>query len=82
MCDMKYITGGSPQQNAAWIMGIMAGSRGRKRDITLINAAAAIVVGGKAGDLKEGLHLAQNSLDSFAARDVLIKLGDVSYSGA
>lgn len=82
LCEMKSITGGSPQQNAAWIMGILAGSRGRKRDISLINAAAAIVVGGKAGDMKEGLHLAQNSLDSFSARDVLIKLGDVSYSGA
>jgi len=82
LCDPKYFAGGSPQQNAATIMGVLAGARGRKRDILLMNAAAAIVASGKAGDLKEGYHLAQNSLDSWAARDILIKLGDVSFSGS
>ena len=82
LAEMKHLKGGSPQQNAAMIMGILAGSRGRKRDIILVNAAAAIVAGGKAKDLKEGLHMAQNSLDSWAARDALIKLGDVSFSGS
>jgi anthranilate phosphoribosyltransferase len=81
LTEMKYLAGGSPQQNAAMIMGIFAGGRGRKRDIILVNAAAAIVAGGKAKDLKEGFHLAQNSLDSWGARDALIKLGDVSFSG-
>ena len=81
LCDIKHLAGGSPQQSAAIIMGIFAGGTGRKRDIILLNAAAGIVVGGKAGDLKEGYHLAQNSLDSWAARDMLIKLGDVSFSG-
>ena len=82
LCDIKHLSGGSPQQNAAVIMGIFAGGRGRKRDITLVNAAAGIVAGGKAKTLKEGYHLAQNSLDSWAARDILIKLGEVSYSGS
>jgi len=82
LCDMKSLSGGSPFQNAAMIMGVLARSRGRKRAIILINAAVVLVVSGKARNLKDGVHLAQNSLDSWAARDILIKLGDVSFSGS
>jgi anthranilate phosphoribosyltransferase len=81
LAKRKHLTGGSPHQNAAMIMGIFAGGGGHKRDIILLNAAAGIVAGGQAKTLKEGLHIAQNSLDSWAARDTLIKLGDVSFSG-
>jgi anthranilate phosphoribosyltransferase len=81
LAEMKDLSGGSPQQNAAMIMDIFAGGRGSKRDIILVNAAAAIVAGGKAETLKEGFHMAQNSLDSLAARNILTKLGEVSFSG-
>ena len=62
------LRGGDREQNAHIIREILAGSAGPKRDIVLMNAAAALVVGGKARDFKEGVALAARSIDSGAAR--------------
>ncbi|MCH8208463.1 MAG: anthranilate phosphoribosyltransferase [Nitrospinae bacterium] len=80
LCELDKLFGGSPQECAAMIMGILTGFHGRKRDIVLINAAAGIVVGGMADDLKKGYHIARNALDCWSARDKLIKLGEMSFS--
>ena len=55
---------GTPEENADTIVRLLNGERGPKRDIVLLNAAAAIVAGGKAGSLEEGLALANESIDS------------------
>lgn len=71
LVDLK---GGEPHENANIIRAILKGEKGPKRDIVLLNAAAGIVVGSKAQNLKEGLDKAKESLDSGAAFDVLRKL--------
>ena len=53
---------------------MLAGDRGAKRDIVLLNAGAAIYVGGKAATFKDGLALAAGSIDSGAAANKLDEL--------
>ncbi len=62
------LRGGSPEENAEILRALLAGGKGPKRDIVLINAAAAIVAGGKAADLREGLQRAAEAIDSGAAQ--------------
>ena len=50
---------------------IAKGVKGAKRDIVVMNCAAALVVGGKASDLKDGVELAQQTVDSGAALEKL-----------
>lgn len=50
---------------------MLAGIAGPYRDAVLLNAAAALIVAGRAGDLKEGVALAARSIDSGAARTAL-----------
>lgn len=72
---LSSISGGSSEENAAIAKNILEGKeKGAKRDVALLNAAAAIVVGKKAADMKEGLELAKISVDSGAALDKLLKL--------
>jgi anthranilate phosphoribosyltransferase len=72
--DLK---GGDREQNASIIRSLLAGETGPKRDIVLMNASAALVAGGRARELKEGVGLAARSIDEGAARaklDALIAL--------
>ena len=66
--------GSEPKENAKIIHSVLNGEKGPKRDIVLLNAAAGIVVGGKAKNLKEGLDKALESLDSGKALDILKRL--------
>lgn len=66
---IEALTGGDAQINAGLAREILSGSKGPKRDATLLNAAAALVVGGKAADLREGVALAAKSIDSGAASE-------------
>src|SRR5262245_25566079 len=68
------LRGGDRERNAQIIRDILAGEAGPRRDIVLMNAAAALMVGGKARDLKEGVGLAARSIDSGAARERLERL--------
>jgi anthranilate phosphoribosyltransferase len=70
----KEITGGLPEDNARIMHDILRGRKGPKRDIVCLNAAAAMVVGGKAKTLKDGLRLAQQTIDSGAAAEKLERL--------
>jgi anthranilate phosphoribosyltransferase len=72
--DSAAYRGGTPDDNAAIILAILRGQPGARRDIVLLNAAAALVVAGKAGDIREGLALAAASIDSGAALGTLEKL--------
>jgi len=70
----KEITGGMPEDNARITQDILQGRKGPQRDIVCLNAAAAMVVGGKAKTLKDGFHLAEQTIDSGAAAEKLERL--------
>jgi anthranilate phosphoribosyltransferase len=72
--DPAELRGGSPQQNAAAIHAVFAGENGGRRNAILLNAAGAIAAGGHAEDLREGLELARNAVDSGAAAAQLQQL--------
>ena len=68
------LAGGDAAHNAGIIRSILGGEMGPRRDIVLINAAAAIVAGQKASDLKEGVAVASKSIDSGNAMKKLDQL--------
>jgi len=70
-CAPYDLAGGSPESNAADIRAIFSGAGGPKRHAALLNAAGALVIAGLAGDLREGLALATQTVDSGAAGDRL-----------
>ena len=72
------LLGGTPEENAEITSNILKGEKGPQRDIVLLNAAAAIVAGGKADSIETGLELAANSIDSGSALDKLETLKSVS----
>ena len=76
----EALRGGDAEHNAKALMGVLKGERGPYRDVALLNAAAALVVAGKAADLKAGVALAQKSIDSGAAEGSLDRLIAVSNS--
>jgi len=78
--SMKNLKGGDTAKNAAILKEVLSGRKGPKRDIVLLNSAAAIVAGGKAKDLKEGLERAEESIDSGRAMQKLDELIEVSNS--
>ena len=74
----EAIVGGTPAENAAALRALLDGAPGAYRDATLLNAAAALVVAGKATDLKEGAKLAADSIDSGRARDAVETLARIT----
>lgn len=58
------LKGGTPADNAKILQDVLDGAAGPRRDVVLINAAAALVAGDKAASLKEGIELARRSIDS------------------
>jgi len=71
------LIGGDATENAAAIRETLAGKSGPLRDIVLLNAAAALVVAGKAGDLRAGVDLAAEAIDSGAAARALESLATI-----
>lgn len=69
--DLK---GADPAHNAAALRAVLDGEKTAYRDIAVLNAAASLVVAGKAADLAEGRALAEEAIDSGAARGVLARL--------
>jgi anthranilate phosphoribosyltransferase len=72
--SLRDLRGGDREENAEIVRRVLAAEAGPRRDIVLMNAAAAIVVGGKAHDFKEGVALAAQSIDSGAAAAKLANL--------
>jgi anthranilate phosphoribosyltransferase len=73
-CDPAELRGGTPQENATQIREIFAGAVGGRRSAVLLNAAGAIAAAGHANDLREGLAIAEEALDSGAAASRLDEL--------
>jgi anthranilate phosphoribosyltransferase len=68
------IKGGDPAANAAHMTLLLEGQRGPLRDIVLLNSAAALIVAGRARDLRQGVDQAADAIDAGKARRVLEKL--------
>jgi anthranilate phosphoribosyltransferase len=77
--DLK---GGTPEENACAIIGLLEGDINPFRDIVIYNAAASLIVSGKAEGLPEGVIIATESIDSGKAKAALDKLIHITNSGA
>jgi anthranilate phosphoribosyltransferase len=73
-CSVEELRGGLPAENAAAVREVLAGAEGGRRSAILLNAAGAIAAAGHAADLREGLELARDAIDSGAAADRLERL--------
>ncbi len=71
---LAEIRGGTKERNGEIVREILSGSKGAKRDVTVLNAAAAFVTAGRAGGFKEGIALANQSIDSGKALNTLERL--------
>ncbi len=78
--SVTQIRGGTPRQNARILRGILGGEVGVRRNIVIMNAAAALVAGNRAADLKEGVCIAERTLDSGQALGKLDQLVKFSQS--
>jgi anthranilate phosphoribosyltransferase len=76
--ELKDILGGTPEENAEAIHALFDGAPGAYRDIVLLNAAAALIVADKADDLKAGVAIARDAIDSGKAKNTLARLVAVS----
>jgi anthranilate phosphoribosyltransferase len=71
---LEEIQGGDAHQNGEIILEVLRGGRGPRRDIVLMNAAAAFMASSRAGDLREGVGVAADSIDSGRALEKLEQL--------
>ena len=71
---LEEIAGGSPEENAAVVEAVLDGGEGPARDVVVLNAGAAILVGSSATDLGDGMDRAREAIDRGAAKGVLDKL--------
>jgi anthranilate phosphoribosyltransferase len=71
---LESIPGGEPAENAGVVRSVLEGEAGPARDVSVLNAGAAIYVAGGAADLQQGVAKATEAIDSGAARDVLERL--------
>ena len=76
--QLSALAGGTATENAAALKRLLEGETGAYRDIVLINSAAALVIGGKVQDLKEGVVLASAAIDDGAAKEKLDALITIS----
>ncbi len=77
-CTKDDLKGGTPEENAKITREILSGAKGHKRNAVLMNAGAALYIGGKAETLKDGIALAAKIIDSGKALETLDKLITVS----
>ena len=80
--ELEQVTGGTPEENAAAARAVLAGEAGPRRDLVLLNAGAAIYVGGAAESLGAGVEKAAETVDSDAAAELLDRLIAATASAA
>lgn len=73
-CTKADLEGGTPEENAKITQDILNGEKGHKRNAVLLNAGAALYIGGKAESMKDGVKLAAEIIDSGKAAKTLEKL--------
>ncbi len=79
--EAAALKGGDAEYNAAALRALLDGAKGAYRDITLLNAAASLIIADKAKDLKDGVAQAAQSIDSGSAKAALARLVAVSNGG-
>jgi len=72
--ELDEVAGGSPEENAAAARAVLGGESGPRRDLVLLNAGAAIYIGGLTTSLGEGVERAAEVIDSGAATGLLERL--------
>lgn len=77
-CTKDELKGGTPEENAEITRNILKGEKGPKRNAVLMNAGAALYIGGKADSFKAGIELAAEIIDSGKATETLEKFIEVS----
>ena len=77
-CSKEDLQGGSPEENAGITLDILKGKGGCKRSAVLLNAGAALYIGGKAKDLQEGILLSAKLIDSGKALETLNRFIELS----
>jgi anthranilate phosphoribosyltransferase len=70
------LMGGSPEDNARLVEAVLAGERGPRRDVVVLNAGAALMASGRAADLRAGIAMAEATIDAGAATVLLGRLRD------
>lgn len=78
----EELEGGLPSENAEFVRRVMAGDHGAHRNIVLLNAGAALVVGAAVDSIEAGIELAAQTIDSGKAADTLHRLVEVSQAAA
>ena len=76
------IMGGTPAENAVAFRALLAGEQNAYRDAVLMNAAAALVIADKADDLKAGVEMARESIDSGKALAAVTKLAEITSAAS
>ncbi|WP_372613579.1 anthranilate phosphoribosyltransferase [Aquicoccus sp.] len=77
----EAIIGGSPEENAKALRGLLAGDASAYRDAVLLNSAAALNVAGRVDNLRDGVGMARESIDSGAARAKIEALARITTEG-
>ena len=77
-CTKADLEGGTPEENANIVLAILKGEKGHKRNAVLMNAGAALYIGGKAETMEDGIRLAAELIDSGKVMDTLNKFIEVS----
>lgn len=77
-CTKDELKGGTPEENAKITRGLLNGDKGPKRDAVLLNAGAALYIGGKADSMADGVKLARDLIDTGKAAETLDKFIEVS----
>jgi len=80
MRELGSLRGGDAACNAAIARAVLDGEQGPRRDVVLLNAAAALVVAGRARDLREGARLAAEAVDDGRAGRLLGRVAEISRS--
>lgn len=79
-CQKEDLTGGAPNENAAITLAVLKGEKGPKRDAVLLNAGAALYIGGKAKSFQDGVSLAAELIDNGKALETLEAFKQISNS--
>ncbi|SVC30959.1 uncharacterized protein METZ01_LOCUS283813, partial [marine metagenome] len=78
--SLEDLKGGDAEYNAVAIRKMLEGEPGPYRDVVLLNTAAALIISGKVKDLKEGVNIAANTIDSGKAKLVLERMIEITNS--
>ncbi|HEX2930601.1 MAG TPA: anthranilate phosphoribosyltransferase [Candidatus Binatia bacterium] len=77
-CRLEELRGGSPDQSAVIVRGVLEGKAGPARDVVLLNGGAALYVSGRATTIQDGIRTAAESIDSGKARQKLQQLVEMT----